>query len=935
MSSSDFPSCSKFVKSKSVNNKIIDYYLKYAKDRDIEKFMRFTHSSTSGNSSSNSCPCPLLTKSSSESDENSNLVKEELIIALQPCENVNELNKENIGQEANKIPSEPRTPPKVTETIFQVPDSVTKIDKKLEWDSLGDVGYKKANSTGNLSSLERSVLKELFSESPSVPNIPHQRSDELKPISTHSLSAESRREKWRQTLENLGKKYSSRSNSLNTQEFMELPQSTPKVVPNTDKSCQTTLDKTKTNVLVKTRTNHSCQTSFDRTKVPETYSQLKTQETQANLSSRAESFATQSSFEYVSGGDKRRQSESSQKSSSLSSTRRSILSEKSTNKSHSSTPPDSVKDKDQLTKRTTNRSSKTEVDLGIKLLCSLIDAKNLTSMQKKNLAKKIFEKITKQSDDASSGGSSSVSSAFSIRSLNNSNSPPLVEEDQKQKIAIPNKVSVEQMSEETQTEELPKVEEDQNPPQSSPSLEEPVTMREWLHPLTRSEKDYEKKLKQKSQTMTSVHASERSKQLSWIEMEINRLEGLKNLILQDCPSRSRSQSSSSTIKSSRGKSEIIYEETAEDLVNEEDQYKRTTVRRTSQNVVIYDEPTAEKKHPEKVSYKTINEGDLVSSSNSLKNNHRSKLETPSSSPSTERESVGAFADHLQKQFMDSYEKKKHTMSAEHYSEPRICGKPIFTRNPSYTSVASSAFCMSSEMSIPIVESTSTSTTTHQYDSNGCDSIEGVAIQTSYSVIKSDPIFGPRCRCICTCGKECKCSCPRPTVRVSGKSFHQTVQVKPKALAYVIRFNETSDGQGNKITEDGVSLQKRLEMKMPDFCSKANERREILKKLHALRQEREARIREIADSSSVSSISRKLGELPPPPIKQVRICPSREMKGMTKKRYCKLPEVVAKQEREKLERRKKTTRVITNIFNKKLQRMVHNGKLSLENSRTVI
>ncbi|XP_055906804.1 centrosome-associated protein Alms1a-like [Eupeodes corollae] len=931
MSSSDLPSCSKPSKAKSLNNKIIDYYLKYAKDRDIEKFMRFNSSSGS------SCPCPCPSKSSSGSDDII-FVSEEVILACQPYDKQNAevpLNpdKENSSKEANKSGPESRTPTKTSEPpISHAPDSITKIDKKLEWDSLGDVGYKKANSTGNLSSLERSVLKELFNESPSVPNISDQRSEEIQLSSNHKLSASTRREKWRQTLESLGRKYSSHSGSHNTQEFMELPQSTPKVVPNTDKSCQTTFEKAKP--LVKTRTNHSCQTSFDRIKVPDLKSLPKSQETQANLSSRAESFATQSSFEYQVGD--RRSSDSSTKSS----TRRSILSEKN---AISQSTSESTQDK-QLTVTSRTSRPKTEVDLGIKLLCSLIDAKNLTGTQKKNLAKKIFEKITKQqSTDADGGGgagastisSTSVSSAFSVRSLMECS--PL-REDQKefaiQTKSANNKIMIEQMTEETQTEEV-QLEGEEHRPQSSSSLEEPITMREWLHPLTRSEKDYEKKLKLRSQGVSSSagQVSERTKQLSWIEMEINRLEGLKKLILQDCSSRSRSHSSTSTMKSSKGKSEIIYEETAEDMVKEENEYKHC-FRRTSQNVVIYDEPTAEKRQqPPKTVENIVSSS---SSSGSLQKNHRSKLETPSSSPSTERESVGAFADQLQKQFMDNYSKKKHTTSVEHYSEPRICGKPVFTRNPSYTSVASSAFCMSSEMSIPIVESTSTSTTTHQYDSNGCDSIEGVAIQTSYSVIKTNPIFGPRCRCICTCGKECKCSCPRPTVRVSGKAFHQTVQVKPKALAYVIRFNESrNDGQGSKMTEDGVSLQKRLEMRNPDFCSKANERREILKKLHALRQEREEKIREIADSSSMSSISRKLDELPPPPIKQVRICPSREMKGLTKKRYCKLPEVIAKQEREKLERRKKTTRVITNIFNKKLQRMVHKGKLSLENSRTVI
>lgn len=57
----------------------------------------------------------------------------------------------------------PKTP-NVLISEQKSPESVLKSQKKLEWDSLGDIGYRSNSNSDSISTLERSVLKDFFAK---------------------------------------------------------------------------------------------------------------------------------------------------------------------------------------------------------------------------------------------------------------------------------------------------------------------------------------------------------------------------------------------------------------------------------------------------------------------------------------------------------------------------------------------------------------------------------------------------------------------------------------------------------------------------------------------------------------------------------------------------------------------------------------------------
>lgn len=99
------------------------------------------------------------------------------------------------------------------------------------------------------------------------------------------------------------------------------------------------------------------------------------------------------------------------------------------------------------------------------------------------------------------------------------------------------------------------------------------------------------------------------------------------------------------------------------------------------------------------------------------------------------------------------------------------------------------------------------------------------------------------------------------------------------------------------------------------------------------------------------------------IEKVRILKTKEMKALTNKRFSNLPEVVAKQEHEIEQKKRKSNRILRDVFNRvskisetelellnsllvtfcfisrysfqRLQKRVRSGKLSLNHSKTVI
>ncbi|KNC25834.1 hypothetical protein FF38_08135 [Lucilia cuprina] len=266
-----------------------------------------------------------------------------------------------------------------------------------------------------------------------------------------------------------------------------------------------------------------------------------------------------------------------------------------------------------------------------------------------------------------------------------------------------------------------------------------------------------------------------------------------------------------------------------------------------------------------------------------------------------------------------------------------------------TTSSSSMFCMSSDVSVPMgsQNTSSTPTTTHQYDdvATAVTGV-GVAVQTSDSILRSKPIYGPK-----------RTSPIAKPYNAASSTTTACIQVKPKGIAYVIEFSEnktqtsyttsntdinSNDLQvkSNEITnnltsEPQLTLQEYLEKSKPKFLQQSKERKAILNQLQAMRQERDRQLREIIDNTSFNSLERRLQYLPPPPIQKVRILNTKEMKALTNKRFSSLPEVIARQERELEEKKRRGNRILRDVFNRRLQKRVRSGKLSLNHSRTVI
>ncbi|KAM7346860.1 uncharacterized protein ACRADG_006622 [Cochliomyia hominivorax] len=616
---------------------------------------------------------------------------------------------------------------------------------------------------------------------------------------------------------------------------------------------------------------------------------------------------------------------------------------------------------------------------------------------------------------------------------------------------------------------------------SNTDAEQP-TMREWLNPLTQSEIEYEEKkrmeMKKKveaqreKQLKKSKHDCGRVQQLNWIENEIKRLECLKHLLLKDETAKTDSSlecsdannkrltkdsiqtdklydtvySDKSSVLSESAERlvkeiEIILEESHEDIINVQDNLKRTKDRK-KEIQILYEKPTDAENKNIKAKFRSlkesinISEEQLINESGSEISNkprtQREKIDTPSTEKSLESESLRDLVQQRKREFMEAYKTKKHhhyealkhqqkqnykylniqnqfkenrttttTTESEHYSVPRTLSRKYIFSDKSYahtqhhfsvkpqqkedywktgnnvainqqgnkayeitktttnmntntpTTTSSSIFCISSELSTPISSTNLTSTNNTDnnqlYENKTSKAGITVAIQTTDSILRSKPIYG---------SKQASSS----TLIHSTANNPVCIQVKPKGIAYVIEFNDNKSTSNTDINSNDVSqtkisdstsnevinniktslsskpqltLQEHLERSKPKFLQQSKERKAILNQLQAMRQERDRQLREIIENTSFNSLDRRLNYLPPPPIQKVRILNTKAMKALTNKRFSSLPEVVAKQEREIEEKKRRSNRILRDVFNRRLQKRVRSGKLSLNHSKTVI
>ncbi|KAH8287542.1 hypothetical protein KR054_009961 [Drosophila jambulina] len=219
-----------------------------------------------------------------------------------------------------------------------------------------------------------------------------------------------------------------------------------------------------------------------------------------------------------------------------------------------------------------------------------------------------------------------------------------------------------------------------------------------------------------------------------------------------------------------------------------------------------------------------------------------------------------------------------------------------------TTSGSSLMCLSSEMSIPMGrvdtgEATTTTTTTHQYDDVACQ---------------------------------------RRKRRVGEERMQrQTLQVRPSGIAYVIQFGASGSGE---VVPETRSLQDQLQLARPEFCAKSKQRKAILNQMQMMRNLRRQEMDELVaeNNGSLETLDRRLRlQLPPPATSRLRIFTTKEMKAMTTKKCQRLPEVLDAVNREVEMRRRRTNRLMRDIFNKRMRSRVSNGQVSLNHSRTII
>lgn len=302
---------------------------------------------------------------------------------------------------------------------------------------------------------------------------------------------------------------------------------------------------------------------------------------------------------------------------------------------------------------------------------------------------------------------------------------------------------------------------------SNTDAEQP-TMREWLNPLTQSEIEYEEKKRQEMKKKAeaereklkkkSKNDSGRIQQLDWIENEIKRLECLKHLLLKDETTEKSTIITDSSLENSTTKDhymskdsiqteklydtvysdkssvlsesaerlvkeiEIILEESHEDVINLNDNMKRTKDRKKEIQIIYEKEKdsTKEKSKKPKAKFRSFKESINISEEQLLNETdsdtfnkckkQREKMDTPITEKSQETESLRDMVQQRKREFMEAYKTKKQnhyealkqqqkenytylniqkkiqensSAESQHYSVPRTLTRKYVTTDASY------------------------------------------------------------------------------------------------------------------------------------------------------------------------------------------------------------------------------------------------------------
>lgn len=694
-----------------------------------------------------------------------------------------------------------------------------------------------------------------------------------------------------------------------------------------------------------------------------------------------------------------------------------------------------------------------DIDLqkGISLLNSLIEAKKLDKITKKKLVKKIVHRLLKAkynetlqqttsstksnsnplTSDSSSKNSSlgkNIVAVSGVNTLSGESSETAPSTVKPAPMNLKRSLSVRKPSSEQQLVVLPILSPENSEltvKSTSPQDLNNQSMKDWLEPMTHSEINYEKRKTEEEMKQNNIEVKqnemqkrllraqdevlnknindqcdsnqpdnflgenllkfvrkERNSQLDWIQKEINHLVNLKEFLVGEKKKREMDimQNLTEKLKNnldiSSGDSEKRqtpqYENIKTNSRNSQSGYALSQIDKTtsyssriSGNIsVARSIPKASGQVPTKSNYfkepeEPSRRKEIIDSSSEWDSHlnmqkllrNRTKLNTPNEID------LGLYARAKQQDFVEKYQTKHGKLyedrllytqpySTDHYSEPREIRRTILpTKKPTtdaYTSITSSdLFLSSNSVSVPIGNSTSNSTT-HQYDNHA-----SVYIQTTDSLKNMAPIFIDK-----TTGATYQ-----PTRRVTKVQHDKQQQSIPESVAYTITFenknqNESSmkeryynipqkidknngDPYNEHLINNLSTLQQQLQTQRPEFLSKAEARRNCLNEINNLRQKRnEQRQKLFLLSSTNNSLRSNMKYLNPTPIQMKRIFTTKHLQRASKLRYKQLPEIRRKEEIERQNKIKRSNRIVTDMFNRDLQKRVLRGNINLSNSMTV-
>ncbi|KAL5282389.1 hypothetical protein ACFFRR_005513 [Megaselia abdita] len=858
--------------SKSVCDQMLEYYFKFGQNRDLEKFLRLRKSynnlksSSEGSIGSNKqykIPCNLdLSKNMSCPDVHElhrySLRKQAECFSITDGWKDNGKDKPetsiltNISSgcpniDVNKFGNVSLKSPVVTSNSQKSPDSVLKSQKKLEWDSLGDIGYRSNSNSDSISTLERSVLKDFFAKRGMQVN-----------FSTHKKK---NLDKLFATLKNVKGspvELEEQSEDL-TAKFLDLPHSTPKTplveileelessqekpieintlkdgvqeLPNYDssskdlsKNCISNPLEKKTEFNKSYELNKYCQTSG--TCMQNQYTQADLYISKSNTYSTNQSMFiasenVSSSFEYMKGNS---------------------------TKNH---------------KKQNGTKSKTEVELGIQLLCSLIESNNLNIKEKTRLANSIVKRLTR--NDSLDILVTSCYESISESSLTNVKCFPC---NVNRKVELKDK-----RNEQTDRDRfsLPSKTKCHKSDTSQYSNETNEINTNYYNVVENYKVDnnFEARLKN-------------------IEAQLNKINFYKNTFLTSDNNSFKNRNSK---KSNAGISSSKILNRATEFVTQETGNYRENVYNPTMNYKRY----AHKNEQKTNCYQGVKRTQHCSTNISIdeeypiaEKDERVKLRTPSSTSAYD----------IKTNSLINKRKESH-----HYSEPTYF-KAVLKKDYVYETPSSS------ETSCVILPYSSS----YSQSENASHIKNAQGLQENNSLKNNIPIRSTNYNC---CIKTIEYCHHNKTSNVKA-NHSKHIQAKPPSIAYVINFKNNFELCTNSSysSEESLTLQDFLKHEKPDFYLKANRRQQILNEIRSLRYVRNEQLRNIiANESDVEKIEEELKNLPPEPMKQIRIFSSKKLKESTKKKYAQLPEVLEKLNRKRQDKVMKDNRKLTNIFNK--------------------